>query len=144
MPTTSAADDRRPIPSLPPLNWRKELPKYRIGRDVYPSPNDRHRHELPFSSFSDGSVWQQADRPHKAGEVITTDQWPHPMFSPLNYSAKMVLEFFGAATKSRLPRSPIVDGRVMLSDGLTGPLPQITAPKPEPVRLQPRQAWPGL
>jgi hypothetical protein len=36
MPTTSAADDRRPIPSLPPLNWRKELPKYRIGRDVYP------------------------------------------------------------------------------------------------------------
>lgn len=144
MPTTPATDDRKVIPALPPLNWRKELPKYRIGRAVYPSPNDRHRHELPFSNFSDSGVWQYADRPHAAGEVITSDCWPHPMFVPLNYSAKMVLEFYGLATKSRLPRSPIVDGRVMLSDGLNGPLPQIKAPQPEPVRLEPRQVWAGL
>jgi hypothetical protein len=142
MPTTTATDDRKVIPNIPPLNWRKERPRYRVGQPVYPSPNDRHRHELPFSYFSDGSVWQQADRPHKAGEIIESSEWPHPMFFPLNYSAKMVLEFFRAATKSRLPRSPIVDGRVMLSDGLTGFLPQIKAPQPQPVGMQPAGGWP--
>jgi hypothetical protein len=144
MPTTTATDDRQPIPNIPPRDWEREVPRYRVGRAVYPSPNSRHRHEAPFSSFSDGAVWQQADRPHAVGEVIESTEWPHPMFSPLNYSAKRVLEFFGTSQRSRLQRSPWHDGRVRLSDGLGGPLPQIKAPKPEPVRLQPRQAWPDL
>jgi hypothetical protein len=144
MPTTSAIDDRKPIPNTPPRDWEKETPRYRVTRAVRPSPNDRHRREPPFSSLSDGSVWQQADRPHEAGEIIETTEWPHPMFFPLNYSAKKVLEFFGASQKSRLPRSPWADGRVRLSDGLSGPVPQIKAPKPEPVRLQPAQSWPDM
>jgi hypothetical protein len=144
MPTTTATDDRQPIPNIAPSDWQRQVPKYRIGRAVRPSPNDRHRHEPPFSNFSDGGVWQQADRPYEAGEIIETTEWPHPMFFPLNYSAKKVLEFFGTSQRSRLPRSPWADGRVRLSDGLSGSLPQIKAPQPEPVRPQPREAWPGL
>jgi hypothetical protein len=144
MPTTAATDDRTVIPNTPPANWRAIVPRYRVGQDVRPSPNDRHRNENPFSSFSDGSVWQQADRPHKVGEIIETTEWPHPMFWPLNFSARRVLDFFNSSQKSRLPRSPWADGRVRLSDGLSGPLPQIKAPKPEPVRLQPAQSWPDM
>jgi hypothetical protein len=142
MPTVTSADHSRTvIPNTPPANWQREVPRYRVGRDVRPSPNGRHRHEPPFSNFSDGSVWQQADRPHEAGEIIETTEWPHPMFSPLNYSAKKVLEFFGASQKSRLPRSPWADGRVRLSDGLSGSLPKIIAPKVAPID---RDAWPDL
>src|ERR1039458_10274220 len=137
MPTvTSANRNRTVIPNAPPANWQREVPRYRVGRDVRPSPNDRHRHEPPFSSFSDGSVWQQADRPHEAGEIIETTEWPHPMFFPLNYSAKKVLEFFGASQKSRLPRSPWADGRIRLDDGLSGPMPKIVAPKVQPMRSE--------
>jgi hypothetical protein len=145
MPTVISTDhSRTAIPTSPPANWEREVPRYRVGRDVRPSPNDRHRHEPPFSSFSDGSVWQQADRPHEAGEIIESTEWPHPMFFPLNYSARQVLNFFNSSQKSRLPRAPWADGRVRLSDGLSGPLPTIKAPQPEPVRLQPRQAWPDM
>lgn len=144
MPTTIATNPRKVIPSLPPLNWRKEIPLYRVGRSVYPSPNDRHRHENPFSNLSDPGVWQQADRAHAAGEILATTEWPHPMFVALNYSAKMVLEFFGMSQKSRLPRAPWADGQVRLSDGLGGPLPTIKAPKPEPVRMAPGDVWPGM
>jgi hypothetical protein len=121
MPTTTATDDRKPIPNLPPLSWRREVPKYLVVRDVHPSPNSRHRHELPFSQILDGSCWQQADRAHKAGEVIQSTEWPHPTFQPKNYAARQVLAFFGSAPKSRLPRAPWRGDRIVLDDGLTGP-----------------------
>jgi hypothetical protein len=123
MPTTTATDDRKPIPALPPLNWRREVPKYLVVRDVFPSPNSRHRHESPFSQILDGNCWQQADRIHRAGEVIQSTEWPHPTFQPKNYAAQRVLAFFGSAPKSRLARSPWFDDQVRLDDGLSNPLP---------------------
>jgi hypothetical protein len=78
MPTTTAADDRKPIPALPPLNWRHEVPKYRISRDTKPAPKERFRFEPPFSSGSESDVWQYGERVHKAGEVIETTEWPNP------------------------------------------------------------------
>jgi hypothetical protein len=141
MPTTTATDDLKVIPNLPPLNWRHEVPKYSVVRDVFPCPNSRHRHELPFSQILDGSCWQQADRIHKAGEVIQTTEWPHPTFQPKNYAARQVLAFFGSAPKSRLARAPWRDGQVFLDDGLSGGMPKIIAPKVAPID---RQAWPDL
>jgi hypothetical protein len=140
MPTVTSADHSRTvIPDTPPANWQREVPRYRVSRDVRPSPNDRHRHELPFSSFSDGSVWQQADRPHSAGEIIETTEWPHVLFFPLNYSAKKVLEFFNGAMKSRLPRSPFgPDGRLRLENGLTGTtVVSLVPPQLKPMDLRP-------
>jgi hypothetical protein len=145
MPTTTATDDRKVIPAIPPLNWRKELPKYRISRETLPSPKERHRFEPPFSSTSDASVWQYGERIHKAGEVIETTEWPNPgTMTPLNYSARQVMEYFTSRQKSRLPRSPWANDQVRLDDGLSGPLPKIKAPQPERVRMQPGQAWPDM
>jgi hypothetical protein len=64
--------------------------------------------------------------------------------TPLNYSAREVMEFFVSRQKSRLARAPWRDGQVFLEDGLGGPLPKIAAPQVQPVDLQPRQVWPGL
>jgi hypothetical protein len=55
----------------------------------------------------------------------------------LNYSAAMVLEFFNSRQKSRLPRSPWADDQVRLDDGLSNPMPKITAPKVQPMDLRP-------
>jgi hypothetical protein len=145
MPTTTATDERKVIPSLPPLNWKKELPKYRISRDTKPAPKERFRFESPFSSGSESDVWQYGERIHKAGEVIETTEWPNPgTMTALNYSARQVMEYFTSRQKSRLARAPWRDGQVFLEDGLSGAMPKITSPQPEPVRTQPRQVWPGL
>ena len=101
--------------------WEREVPKYRLSRAVRPSPNFRHRHESPFSSFSENDIWQQADREYKAGEIVETKSWPGPGFHPLNYSAEKVLEFFNSAPKSRLGLSPWRDDRLVLDDGMGGP-----------------------
>jgi hypothetical protein len=106
--------------SAPPPGWEREVPRYRVTRDIHPSPNSRHRFEPPFASLSDSSVWQYAERDYKAGEIETRD-WPHPSFRPLNYSAGKVLDFFNTRQKSRLPRSPWAGDRIRLDDGLTGP-----------------------
>jgi hypothetical protein len=130
MPTTTATDDRKPIPNLPPLDWKRTIPKYRISRETLPSPKERHRFEPPFSSTSDASVWQFSDRIYRAGEVIQTTEWPNPgTMTPLNYSARQVMEYFTSRQKSRLPRSPWFGDQVRLDDGLGGP-----APMPRPVR----------
>jgi hypothetical protein len=145
MPTTAATDDRKVIPNLPPLNWKCEVPKYRISGDTKPAPKERFRFEPPFSSGSESDVWQYGERPFKAGEIIETTEWPNPgTMTALNYSARQVIEFFTSRQKSRLPRSPWAGDQVRLDDGLSGPLPTIKAPQPEPVRLQPRQAWPDM
>ena len=94
-----------------------EVPRYRVTRDVHPSPNRRHRTETPFTSIADSDEWQFAERTHEAGEVIATTAWPHPSFSPQNDSARKVLDFFNSRMKSRMPRSPWRNGRVFLDDG---------------------------
>jgi hypothetical protein len=145
MPTTTATDDRKVIPNLPPLNWKREIPKYRVSRDTKPAPKERFRFEPPFASGSESDVWQYGQRTFKAGEVIETTEWPNPgTMTPLNYSARQVTEFFTNRQKSRLPRAPWANDQVRLEDGLGGPQPQIKAPKPEPVRLHSGQAWPDL
>ena len=139
MPTTTATDDRKVIPNLPPLNWKREIPKYRISRETKPAPKERFRFEPPFSSGSESDVWQYGQRIHKAGEVIATTFWPNPgTMTALNYSARQVLAFYGSAPKSRLARSPWFDDQVRLQDGLSsdGP-PQIAAPQVQPMDLRP-------
>jgi hypothetical protein len=144
MPTTTATDNRQAIPTTPPANWQREIPKYRVTRETNPAPKARFRTEPPFSSFSENDCWQYGERTLKVGEIIETTEWPHPMFWPLNYSAKRVLDFLNSRQKSRLPRSPWADDQVRLEDGLGGPQPQIKAPKPEPVRMASGQAWPDM
>lgn len=145
MSTTPATDDRKPIPALPPLNWRREIPKYRISGTTKPAPKERFRFEPPFSSASDASTWQYGERTHEANEVIETTEWPNPgTMTPLNYAAKQVMEFFTTRQHSRLQRSPWVEGQLRLDDGLSGAMPKIGVPHLEPVRLAPRNVWPGM
>ncbi len=108
--------------SAPPPGWEREIPRYRATLDVHPSPNDRHRHEAPFSSFSDPDVYQYCERPIAAREEIETKSWPHPSFWPMNTAAKRVLDFFNSREKSRLALSPWQGDRLVLDDGLTGPI----------------------
>src|ERR1700730_15972663 len=136
------ADNRQTaIPATPPPGWEREVPRYRVIRDVFPSPKPRFRTEPPFANILDSSEWQYAERDYKAGETVETQMWPHASFFPLNFSAKKVLEFFSSRQKSRLPRSPWADGRIRLDDGLSGDLPKLIAPKVAPIN---RDAWPDL
>ena len=106
--------------TAPYPGWERETPRYRATRDVHPSPNSRHRFEVPFSSFSDPDVHQYSERPIKAGEEFSSRDWPHPSFHPLNYSAAKVLDFFNSRQKSRLALSPWAGDQIRLDDGLTG------------------------
>jgi hypothetical protein len=138
MPTTSATDDRKPIPATPPANWEREIPRYRVVRDVHRAPKPRFRTEQPFSSILDSSEWQYAERDYKAGEIIETTDWPHSSFFPLNYGAKKVHEFFSKQMKSRMQRSPWASGQIRLDNGLTGSLtPNAAAPQLQPMNLRP-------
>jgi hypothetical protein len=138
MTTTTADDIRSGIPTTPPPGWERETPKYRVIRETKPSPKARFRFEPPFASSSDSDVWQFGERTLKAGEIIETREWPHPMFFPLNYAAKKVLEFFNSRQKSRLGRSPYAaGGHLQLDDGLSNPLPKIVAPQVHPMDLRP-------
>jgi hypothetical protein len=139
MPTTTATDKRQPIPNEPPPGWEREIPRYRVSRDVHASPKSRHRFEPPFASSTDNDCWQYAERDYKAGDLVETREWPHPSFFPLNYSAKKVLEFFNSRIKSRLPRTPYgPDGRLRLDDGLTGTLPDhVATPRIKSTDLRP-------
>jgi hypothetical protein len=123
----------------PPLNWDREIPMYKVARDLRPAPRARYRTEPPFTSISDNDCYQYAERPLVAGEIISTTQWPHESFIALSYSAERVLQFFRASMKSRLPRSPWRGDRIVLADGISGALPfdVRAAPKPAPVNLRP-------
>jgi hypothetical protein len=120
------------IPTYPPANWERTTPLYRVSHDLHPSQNGRHRHESPFSQILDGACWQQADRSYRRGEIIESKEWPHSTHQPLNFAAKMVLQFFNSAPKSRLAKSPFgPDGRIRLDTGLDGALPNFaTISKP--------------
>jgi hypothetical protein len=136
--TTAIADRRTAIPATPPPGWERETPKYEITRDIQPAPKARFRLEPPFASSSDSSIWQYGERILKAGEIVETREWPHASMLPLNYAAKRVLDFFNAAPKSRLPRSPFFGDRVRLDDGLSGPTAfQVGPPQVKPMDLRP-------
>jgi hypothetical protein len=107
-----------------PAGWNRELPTYKVTRDLKPSPKQRFKFETPFSHQTDSDEYQYGERILKAGEVITTDKWPHASMMPLNETARRVLEFFGSHQKSRLPQTPWVGGRLRLDDGLSGAPPQ--------------------
>jgi hypothetical protein len=127
---TAIADKRQAIPTTPPPGWEREVPKYQvtIKGGVYPSPNSRFRFEPPFTSCSDSNCWQYADRPFKEGEIISTTEWPHASFHPLNYSAKKVLDFFNSRPKSYLQRSPWAGNQIRLEDRMSGSLPRYVRP----------------
>lgn len=124
----------------PPLNWEREIPRYRATRDLQPSPNARHRHEPPLATIFDNNVWQHGEKPLARGDEITTTQWPHSSFRPLNFSAQQVLAFFNGVMKSRLPRSPWYAGQVRLDNGLSGGvigLADVRPPQIQPMNLRP-------
>lgn len=119
--------------------WEQITPRYKVVRDVHPSPNPRFKWEKPFAQIFNNDEWQQGDRVYKAGEIIETKSWPHQSFLPLNYSAERVLSFFNARMKSRLTFSPWRGGRIDLDDGLTGP----GAPDVRPLKVQPMNVRPS-
>jgi hypothetical protein len=142
MTTITAIDDRKAIPTTPPANWQREIPKYRVTRETHPAPKARFRTEPPFASGSESDVWQYGDRTLKAGDIVETKEWPHSLFFPLNYSAKRVLDFFNSQMKSRMARSPFFGNEIRLETGLSGGPPQIAAPQVQPVGVQPAGGWP--
>jgi hypothetical protein len=114
---------------LPP-GWDREKPKYRVEVNLHPSSFARHRHEPPFTSTTDSTMFQYADRDLRAGEVLELLTWPHPSMTPLNETARRALAYFTSHQKSRLPMSPWVAGRLRLEDGLSGAPPVQGALRP--------------
>jgi hypothetical protein len=136
--TTAIADSRTVIPTTPPPGWECVTPRYRVVFDTYPSPKSRYRTEPPFTSGTQSDIWQFGERILKAGEIIESREWPHPMFFPLNYSAKRVLDFFNSQMKSRMARSPFFENEIRLKTGLSGTLPKIiVAPQVQRMDLRP-------
>jgi hypothetical protein len=122
----------------PALNWDREIPRYRLSRDLEPAQKARFRSEPPFAETWVSGVWQYGERPMAAGEEIETTDWPHPSMRPLNYSAERVHAFYIGAMKSRLQVSPWHQGRVRLEDGISGPLPgHVSSPMVKPMNLRP-------
>ena len=92
-----------------------------------------------FLELNEGAV---VKRHYKAGEIISTTEWPCAgTMTPLNYSARQVMDFFNSRQKSRLARTPWANDQIRLDDGLSGDLPKIIAPKVAPIN---RDAWPDL
>src|SRR5258705_11549911 len=134
------ADQFTTIPNDPPPGWQYETPVYRVVRDIHPAQKARFRYETPFAEVSDNDCWQYGARELTAHEIIRTREWPHASFRPLNYGAKMVLEFFNSQMKSRFPRSPWQGDRLRLDNGLSGntiTTDDATTPKVPRVRLSP-------
>jgi hypothetical protein len=124
----------------PAPGWEREIPKYRVTRDIQPAQRARYRSEPPFAHCFDSDVWQYGERTLKAGETVETKAWPHPTFFPLNYSAKRTLDFFNFQMKSRLPRSPWHGDSLRLDNGLTGntvTVDDAAMPRLEPISLKP-------
>jgi hypothetical protein len=110
---------------LPPKDWEREVPRYRITRSLRPAQFPRVRLENPHTDLTCGDSWQYSDRHYEAGEEIESKCWPHPSMYPLNYSAQRVMAFFSSAMRSRLTTSPWFGDQVRLDDGLSGPLPKL-------------------
>lgn len=126
----------------PPPGWEREIPKYRVTRDVEPVQKERFRSEPPFTYDYSTDVWQYGERSYKCGEVIDTKNWPHSSFQPLNYSAAQVLHFFNSRQKSRMTNSPWHVNQLRLDDGMGGgPVPEaLLSSKPPPRDVEARPA----
>jgi hypothetical protein len=136
---TIGADTEWSFHKPPPLNWEREVPRYKATRDLRPAELARHRFEPPFGKVFSSDCWQYGERPIKAGEIIETKDWPHESFLPLNFGAERVLAYFNSRQKGRLTRSPWFVDRIRLEDGLTGPV-EVKIPRPEVQQMDPRSA----
>jgi hypothetical protein len=123
----------------PPPNWEREIPRYRLTRDLQPASRARHRFEKPFSETSSNDSWQFSDRHYEAGAEIESTCWPHQSMRALNYSAERVLSYFNSEMKSRLPRSPWHNGCVRLDNGLSNvpAIADVRPPQLQPMNLRP-------
>jgi hypothetical protein len=122
----------------PPRDWQREVPKYKVLRDIEPVTVERMRSESPWQQCSDPNLWQYGTRSVKAGEIIECKEWPHESFAPLNYAAKKVHEFFTTRQRSRMNRSPWIEGRVLLDDGMTFSNVSVAALRPAPPMVEVR------
>src|SRR5258708_3869518 len=115
-----------------------EIPKYRSPIALLPAALARYHFEPPFEdSLGGDSSWQYGTKPIAAGEIVSTWDWPHPRFQPLNETAKKIHSFFSREIRSRLTRAPFFNGKLSLETGLSG----------HPVTseiLMPRKAEPNL
>jgi hypothetical protein len=122
----------------PPPNWDRELPLYRLTRDLQPAQKPRFRHEPPFSETWESDVWQYGEKFLARGTEITSIAWPHPSMRGLTFGAEKILQFYTASMKSRLPVSPWHEGRIRLDNGLSdAPGIVVRAPKLQPMNLRP-------
>jgi hypothetical protein len=110
---------------LPPKDWEREVPRYRITRDLAPAMKNRFRFENPYTDLTCGDSWQYGEKSHQVGAEIESKCWPHPSMRPMNYGAERVMAFFNSAMRSRLTTSPWHGDRVRLDDGLSGTLPKL-------------------
>jgi hypothetical protein len=125
-----------------PEGWDRVVPKYRTQVALHPSPLARHRHETPITFSTDSALWQYAEKPVAAGEIVETIEWPHLSMMPLNDSATAVRDYLRDHMNSRLPQTPWRQGRLNLDDGLTGTIPDagvlrpaLPQAAPQPVRI---------
>ena len=131
------APDEWSLTKPAPLGWQYEKPRYLVTRDLKPAEKSRFLHEPPFAETA-SDTYQYGERFLAAGEEIETTAWPHASMQGLNFSGKQVVAFFKAEMKSRLPQSPWHQGRVRLTDGISGSLPNVVqTPRPEPMNLRP-------
>ena len=116
----------------PPLNWDREIPRYKIVRSLYPASRPRYRTEPPFESMSDNDCWQYGDRFYAAGEEIESLAWPHASMRGLTFGAEKILQFLNGTMKSRLALAPWRQGRIRLESGIGG-APVLTDVRPPQV-----------
>ena len=123
----------------PPLNWDREVPRYKITRDLQPASRARYRTEPPFESMSDNSSWQYGDRLYAAGEEIESTAWPHASMRGLTFGAEKILEFFIGTMKSRLALAPWHQGRIRLDSGISNApvLADVKPPQVQPFNSRP-------
>jgi hypothetical protein len=122
----------------PPQGWEREVPRFRVTRDLQPAPRERYRFEPPFGTDFGSDRWQYGDREYAAGAELESKCWPHESMLPLNYSAERVLSFFKSEMKSRLPTSPWFNDQVRLDNGMSGPIiPDVRPPQMRPTDLRP-------
>jgi hypothetical protein len=121
-----------------PLGWEREIPRYRVTRDLKPAEKTRFRFEPPFSETA-SDTYQYGDRPLAAGEEIETTAWPHASMQGLNFSGQQVLAFFKTEMKSRLTQSPWFGNQVRLNNGITNAptVFDVRPPQIKPMNLRP-------
>jgi hypothetical protein len=110
-PATTAA-------SAPTAGWQREMPRYRATRDLWPPSKPHFRHVPPVQILSEADdIWQYCGRkPVSVGDVVTTEDWPHPSFEPLCESARRVHAHLLAHRGRWLPTRPWQGDHVVLED----------------------------